>query len=324
MKQTGEVMTQTRVSPGYYLMEVRCPSVADGSHPGQFVHVRCTGGLDPLLRRPLSIHRVNRQHGSFALLYRVQGKGTQLLSQKRPGDKLDLLGPLGKGFNLSLGIPTRACIHSGAKPDASLGNGFEAEPGSARDREEAVLAAGGIGVAPLVYLAEELLALGRRVLFLVGARSASDLVALGALEELQEGCHDRLRVVICTDDGSVGFRGSVAVPLEETVACRRVAAVFACGPEAMLARVIEICRQGGVPGQVSLEARMACGVGACLGCACRLHSDPGQGWPSLEPGKAVHPGTPDGSGIRTGSGKPVYAKVCREGPVFDMEEVIPE
>lgn len=224
-----------------------------GAQPGQFVMVKVAAGIDPLLRRPLSIHRAHLgTSGDFELLFRAAGAGTRALSLVRPGEHLAVLGPLGRGF--------RSC----ARPP--------------------VLVGGGIGVAPLLFFAETLLAQGLRPTLLLGAKRDRDLL-----------CHDDFACLavpfrIATEDGSKGETGFVTRLLEHELASTPHSAVYACGPVPMLAAVAALCAHHAVPCQVSLEAHMACGVGACLGCVI-----PGTHGPSL--------------------------RVCHEGPVFDASDV---
>ncbi|GAB4275270.1 MAG: dihydroorotate dehydrogenase electron transfer subunit [Deferrisomatales bacterium] len=224
------------------------------AEPGQFAMLRVSDGLDPLLRRPFSIHRVvDPQAGEFEVLFRVVGTGTDRLSRVHVGDRVDALAPLGRGFRLDAGAP--------------------------------LLVGGGVGVAPLLFLAEALLAEGARPKLLLGARSDRDLL-----------CHDDFACLavpyaVATEDGSVGRPGLVTKLLEgELRGAPPGCCVYACGPVPMLAAVAGLCRARGVPCQVSLEAYMACGVGACLGC--------------------VVPAT-----------RADYLRVCKEGPVFDADEV---
>lgn len=245
------------LSPLHFALALRAPRVAAAASPGQFVHVRVAEALDPLLRRPFGISQADPGEGSLRLLVQVVGRGTECLARRRPGDPLDLLGPLGRGF---------------APPG---------RPGAA------VLVAGGVGVAPFPFLARRLAA-ERPVTALVGAASRDYLLAEDALREAGAA------VEVATEDGSAGRRGLVTDLLARHL--EGAAMVYACGPTAMLRRVAEICRAAGVPCQVSLDGRMACGSGACLGCAVRTRSGDGHGSP--------------------------YAKVCRDGPVFPAEEVL--
>lgn len=220
--------------------------------PGQFVQVGVSSTADPLLKRPFSIHYCNGSR--LVLLYQVTGRGTNLLAAKKEGEILEVTGPLGRGFPLP-------------------------------EEGRAVVVAGGMGAAPLYYLLHALKSAGRDVTFLYGARTAAALV-------LQEQYRSLVRhYAAATDDGSFGRQGPVTELLQEELS-RRPGVVFACGPEPMLREAAAIAAGFNSRCFVSLEARMACGVGACLGC--------------------VIPGA-DGR----------YRRVCADGPVFAAEEVFP-
>jgi dihydroorotate dehydrogenase electron transfer subunit len=244
----ASVLTHEALGAGYHRLVLAAPEVALQCRPGQFVHVRVSEDRYPLLRRPFSVAR--RGDGTITLLYRVVGKGTALLAGLRPGGCLDLLGPLGSGFEL---LPGR----------------------------RAVLVAGGAGIAPLLFLAQLAWETGHPVRAVVGAAQAAELVGTADLGELG------VPAAYATDDGSLGHHGPVTDLLEGSLAGE---ALYACGPPAMLRKVQTLAREQAVPGQLSLEASMACGVGACRGCACRAHGG--------------------------------YRMVCTDGPVFDLEEVV--
>lgn len=232
----------------YFRIRLR-PSRPFVAAPGQFAMVKVSDGIDPLLRRPFSIHRHEATSpGDFEILFRAVGAGTKLLARTHVGDRLDVLAPLGQGFRL--------------------------------DAKRPVLVGGGIGVAPLLFLAEEFLRRGVRPKLLVGGRRDRDIL-----------CHEDFGCLaipysIATEDGSLGETGLVTRLLEEALVDPAGAQVYACGPTPMLAAVARACSLRRVPCQVSMEAHMACGVGACLGC--------------------VVPGAAGG-----------YLRVCKEGPVFD-------
>ncbi len=259
VQEQGKVLSNLEVAPNIFLMSLRLPQVAKTARPGQFVHLQISPLCDPLLRRPFSIHRTKPQGAEVSILYQVVGRGTKLLSQKHPGERLDCLGPLGRGF----AIP---------KEDAQF-----------------ILVAGGIGIAPLIFLAETLLGKKEKkrtgMVFLMGAASGEYI-----LYERELLCWGAT-VAVATDDGSKGHRGAVTDLLAPRVdrsvnGCR----IFACGPEAMLQKVARIANQRKIPCQLSLEQRMACGLGACLGCV-----------------------------VKTRSG---YQRVCVDGPIFPAQEVI--
>ncbi len=242
----------------YFKVRLLAPQIAETAVPGQFVHVRVTGTFDPLLRRPFSIARRHLEDGWIDLIVKVVGKGTQLLSEVRPGILLDVLGPLGKGFSLDT---------SGS----------------------AILVGGGIGVAPLLFLADELQTLNTDFLFFQGFRNQNELCCVDELKGLSG------EFILVTDDGSAGRKGLVTEHLAKALERRSLrgnATIFACGPEIMLREVARIADQFDADWQFSFEMRMACGMGACMGCA-----------------------------IPTFDGEH-YRLVCKDGPVFKKHEVL--
>ncbi|HSW09619.1 MAG TPA: dihydroorotate dehydrogenase electron transfer subunit [Bacillota bacterium] len=246
--EQARVVENRLLAPGHRRMVLHAPAIAAAAGPGQFVHLRAHDSFHPLLRRPLSVARCDRSAGTLVLIYRVIGEGTTRLADRRPGDWIDLLGPLGRGFRLAPGLTP-------------------------------LLVAGGVGVAPLIFLAEECVRKGRAVEVLAGARSASLLVGEEDLRELGVKCCP------ATDDGSRGYRGPVTGLLEGRLDGR---ALYASGPPGMLRQVQQLA--GEVPAQLCIEATMACGVGACRGCACRARGG-------------------------------AHRLVCTDGPVFDSHEV---
>ncbi len=214
--------------------------------------LRVAPGIDPLLRRPFSIHRM-LEGGEFEVLFRVVGRGTRILANVHVGDRVDALGPLGRGFRVE-----------GNRP---------------------LIVGGGIGVAPLLFLAESFLEAGIRPKLLVGARTERDLLCQDDFSCLA------LPFAVATEDGSAGSPGQVTRLLAREIAeGTEGMTVYACGPLPMLKAVSRLCGEHGIPCQVSMEAHMACGIGACLGCVVPA---PGGG----------------------------YVRVCREGPVFQASEI---
>lgn len=223
----------------------------------------------PLLRRPFSIHDADPAGEQIALLYEIRGRGTAALANRRPGEELDLLGPLGKGF----AIPD--------SPDMSL-----------------LLVGGGIAVAPLYFLARFLA--GRRSLeratVLIGARTSEMLLCKAGFGAIGAD------VKVATDDGTAGYHGFVTGLMHEYVESINQAhppMVYACGPMLMLAAAADIARVHNLACQVSAEAKMACGIGACMSCVIKVRPD-----------------------AQASGGSFKYARVCKEGPVFDAHEVI--
>ncbi len=265
--RTGEIVDNRCTAPDHFLMAVRLPASFTTPAPGQFVMVRETGRGEPLLARPFSVFDFHRCGDDcvLELLYRVAGRGTFLFSRMRPKDELTVLGPLGRGFTIPAGI------------------------------RRGLFVAGGVGVAPLHFLVHTgFLTAGtkslREAIFYFGARS-QDLLA--GLARLSGFCDLR----ICTDDGSRGYRGPVTDLLKRDIDDYdpKETVVFGCGPAPMIRSLGRLLGNNRIPCQVSLEERMACGIGACLGCAVAI-GGPG--------------------------GKTEYRKVCEDGPVFDLREIL--
>lgn len=251
MDENCEVAFQREVAGGVFLLGIKSHAIAGKAAPGQFVMVRVRNSLSPLLRRPFSICGV--VDGIIVLLYMVVGEGTEILSGTLPGQRISVLGPLGNGFRLPSGI------------------------------KRIFLVGGGMGIAPLLFLA------GRiepgHAVFMAGYRSSEKAVPI---KDLGLPCPG---IQLATEDGSEGVRGLVTDLLELRIREDNIEdpVVFACGPVPMLRRVSSLCLELGISCQISLEAHMACGLGACQGCAV--------------------PGSKD-------SGK-VFFHVCKDGPVFD-------
>ena len=247
----------------------RCMGMATGdayktARPGQFVMVKIDSGFAPLLRRPFSIHRLidpGDGNAGIELLYKMVGPTTDQMGGLRPGDSLSLLGPLGRGFT----VP----------PELS----------------RTALVGGGIGIAPLVFLASGLIAASHgpdSIGVFLGGRSAADLLCADDFSEMG------LRVSTTTDDGSVGEKGLVTGPLERALATGDIQQVYACGPLGMLKGVAALAEKYQVACQVSIETIMACGMGACMGCAVKSKD-------TLED-RCRH--------------------ACLDGPVFDAGQII--
>ncbi|MGE4558931.1 MAG: dihydroorotate dehydrogenase electron transfer subunit [Desulfobulbus sp.] len=232
------VLANERLSEQYFRLVLRAPVVAAQSQPGQFVMAACGTTLDPLLRRPFSIHRCPGD-GTVHLLIKIVGKGTGLLAGLQPGESVDLLGPLGKGFSY--------------QPELT-----------------SCLVGGGVGIAPLLFLVEQAnlqFPEHTPIVVFLGARTGEDVHRIG-IEFQQLGC----QVTIATDDGSLGHHGLVTEPLAEAISSMQKA--YVCGPMPMMAATAALCKVAGIGCEVSLESHMACGLGACLGCT--VHGADGQ------------------------------------------------
>jgi len=225
------VKSNTKVMPNIYLLWAKAPAVAGAAQPGQFVMVRASDNNDRILRRPLGIHRLNDK-GEIALLYETVGKGTEWLSQRKKGESIDILGPLGRGF--------------------------------AVDSKRLLLVAGGVGIAPLIFLAEKAIEDGRKVTLLFGAKTAKQVYSKKLLPAGVE-------FIPVTQDGLIERKGMVTDLLDELVGSADQ--IFACGPAAMYKAMSQMKILKGRRVQVSMEARMGCGFGICYGCTIKTRND---------------------------------------------------
>jgi dihydroorotate dehydrogenase electron transfer subunit len=250
-----------------YLLTLAAPEQARLIRPGQFVMLKCAEDLDgnPLLRRPFTIFNILRHAASgrpagLELLVKIVGAGTRKLIGIRPGQSIHCLGPQGRGFDISSGMRNRV--------------------------EMAYLVAGGVGIAPLYLLAQSLMQQNVRPVLFYGGAAAADLVLRECFEELG------IEVHYTTEDGSFGDCGRVTLPLEQSLKkhAGRSIRVYACGPWGMMKAVHALSVKNRLRCEVSLEARMGCSLGACLGCVVRSKDQEGEA---------------------------KYIRVCQEGPVMD-------
>ncbi len=259
-QENVEVLWNKKVGPGYYRIGLTCHRGYVRAKPGQFIMLRFPDRMVPLLRRPFSIHRPIVSEGGLSgieVLYKVIGEGTRRLSKCNKGDIVDILGPLGNGFSF-----------------------FD-------HYNRIYIVAGGIGVAPMLYLATTLLERGvdpSGCQVFLGGKSKDDLLCQDDFAEIGVAVH------ITTDDGSSGDQCFVTDPLQMASESRRPDIIYACGPLEMLSCVIGIAEKNDIPCQVSVETIMACGIGACLGCA------------------VARKDSPEG-----------YMHACMDGPVFDAQ-----
>ncbi|TLN09783.1 dihydroorotate dehydrogenase electron transfer subunit, partial [bacterium] len=226
----AEVARIEEVGGGHFRVAL-APHFKVAPRPGQFAMLRVRDSATPLLRRPLSIHRWNGKEVEF--LFRVKGEGTKILSELKSGAMVDVLMPLGRGFEAK--------------------------------RPRPLLVGGGIGVAPLLYLAEDCKKRGLSPKLLLGGRSDGDLLCRS------DFCALEMETAFATEDGSFGETGLITALLKKELesGSREELSVHACGPMPMMAAVARLCGEYGVDCEVSLEAHMACGVGACLGCVVK-------------------------------------------------------
>ncbi len=249
------VISHKSAGRGFYCLVLKAPEAASAALPGQFVMLRVSENRDPLLARPFGISSIPSK-SSIEIIYRVVGRGTALLTGRKPGETLTVLGPLGKPFPM----PDRRAIP--------------------------VLVGGGSGFPPLHFLA-------RRIgssHFFIGSRDKECLPPLLIMKSFRDS---GAKVHVATEDGSCGFCGMSTDVLKEflskTEKKERIV-IYACGPHAMMAAVSRIAAEHGITCYVSMEERMACGLGACMGCSIPM---------------------------KAGG----YKRACKEGPVFDSREI---
>lgn len=257
IQQTCTVIRMTQLAPTTWRMELNAGKLVEehGLRPSQFLHIKCGDGQ--LLRRPISVSEAiasgSGPEDVVSIIFEVRGEGTKWLSQRMLGDKLDVLGPLGNGFDFN---------QSGRY----------------------LLVGGGIGIPPLIGCANELCSNSIAVL---GYRS-EDKAIPWVIDRFRGRCQE---TVVCTDDGSLGRYGFVDSQVYDILAKDKdFTSILVCGPKPMLKSVANVASEFGISCQVSMEERMACGVGACLGCAIRMKD-----------GTMKH--------------------VCKDGPVFNWSEV---
>jgi dihydroorotate dehydrogenase electron transfer subunit len=250
---TSEIVANHEVARDYFQMDFSWDADVPPPTPGQFFTIRVADSAVPLLRRPFGISGFG--HGLASMIYWRRGPATRLLAGYEAGDTLTVMGPLGIGF----------------PPPAR-----EAVP---------VLVAGGVGIGPLLFFANELAAAGHSPTLLIGARTDAG--------QPQVSVDHRVQLRRATDDGSVGFHGTVVGLLEHTIEISSGSPeLYLCGPNPMLKAGHEVALRHDLPAWVSMEQTMGCAVGACMGCAVRVH------------------------------GPEQYARVCTEGPVFRSTEIV--
>jgi dihydroorotate dehydrogenase electron transfer subunit len=262
IQETATVLWNQKINSGYSRIGLTCTSQYAKARPGQFVTLRFPEQNSPFLRRPFSIHRLIGQGDDISgieILYKIVGQFTQKLSLAKQGDQVDLLGPLGHGFTLSDSIRNVAFV------------------------------AGGIGVAPLIFLYDALvhskISFSESAVF-IGGRSQVDILCKSVFNSTNIKLHT------ITEDGSEGEKGLVTMPLTRWLKTHHPDIIYACGPMPMLKVIIAIAKLENISCEVSVETIMACGIGACLGCAIQTNQEPEK-----------------------------YRHVCVDGPVFNAADL---
>ncbi|OQX55263.1 MAG: hypothetical protein B5M53_04500 [Candidatus Cloacimonas sp. 4484_209] len=242
-----------RLEEGISIVDIYVPGFRGDAEPGQFVMLKINSYYDPFLRRPYSIFECNNEQ--IKILVKSVGRASNLLVEKKQYEKIEIFGPLGTGFTL-------------------------------KNNYHPVLIAGGIGLAPLWFLAKRLKYHKQRFSFIFGERTASQL-GNNVLNSFGK------YVTLTTDDGSRGFKGTVLSVLPHIIESipHNDIAMYACGPVNMLRNIVKLSKKSKIPAYISLEERMACGIGVCLGCSVKK------------------------------KGERAFMRVCKDGPVFNSEEV---
>ena len=224
-----KVVSNEKLCPRFYRLCFDAPAIVRKIQPGQFVHIRARDGLEPFFRRPFSVYRAKKH---VEIFYEVVGPGTKILSLKKKGDPLDVLGPVGRPFDMP---------PSGTK--------------------QVVMIAGGIGVAPFLILSDILKKKNLELVLLYGGRTKGHVFNMKEFKK--NGCAAH----VATDDGSVGTRGRVDKLFSKIDLNAKTTFIYTCGPKPMMAAAQKFARQHGIKGQAACEEVMACALGACLGCS---------------------------------------------------------
>lgn len=238
-----------------FKFSVEAKDIVEIAKPGQFIEIRVNDDIEPFLRRPISIYNLDKENGILEFIFQVKGKGTTILSRKKEGDLIDIIGPLGNG-----------CFK------------FD-------KYKKIAIIGGGIGVFPLYELAKEAKIAGKNASVYLGFRSKDFVLLENEFKSVSN------KLIVSTDDGSYGENGFAINFLKKDFGKENFDVIYACGPLPMLKSVQEYAKGNNIPCQISLEERMGCGLGVCLGCAVKkAESDE-------------------------------YFHVCKGGPVFDATKV---
>lgn len=257
VKVNCELLKKEMLIDGIYKFSVKSPEIANSARAGQFLEIKVSETGEPFLRRPISIYNIDKENGIVEFIFQVKGRGTGILAERKIGDLIDIMGPLGFG-------------------------GFKVQ-----EYNNVAIIGGGIGTYPLYELVKELKGKANLNVYL-GFRDKSLVTCEKEFEEI--GLN---KLVVTTDDGSYKEKGYAIDFMKKDIEEHKVDMIFACGPLPMLKAVRAYAIENNIPCQISLEERMGCGIGACLGCAVKVISGE----------------------------EPRYGHVCKEGPVFNAADV---
>ena len=255
----AKLLKKEELKPGIFKFSVQADEILKTAKPGNFIEIRVNDDIEPFLRRPISIHNIDIENGILEFIFQEKGKGTKILSIRREGELIDIIGPLGFG----------TFKYSSFKNLAIIG--------------------GGIGVFPLYELAKSANLDNVNVNTYLGFRN-KDLVVLE--DEFRKVSNN---LIITTDDGSYSQKGFAIDFLKKDIEDGKVDSIYACGPLPMLRAIRELALEKNIPCQISLEEKMACGLGVCLGCAVKTAA--------------------------SSKDAPEYWHVCKAGPVFQAKDV---
>ena len=255
----AKLLKKEELKPGILKFSVQADEIVSTAKPGNFIEIRVNDDIEPFLRRPISIYNMNKENGILEFIFQIKGKGTTILARRNEGELIDIVGPLGFGtFKYS-------------------------------SYENLAIIGGGIGVFPLYELAKSAKNENKNVNTYLGFRN-KDLVVLE--NEFKKVSN---QLTITTDDGSYAQKGFAIDFLKKDIEDGKIDGIYACGPLPMLRAVRELAIEKNIPCQISLEERMACGLGVCLGCAVKTAKSPREA--------------------------PEYWHVCKAGPVFQAKDV---
>lgn len=259
MQLNAKLVNVEQLKKDIFKFSIEAKEIADIAKPGQFLEIRVTDQVEPFLRRPISIYNIDKENGVLEFIFQIKGKGTEILAKKQIGDLIDIVGPLGYGT-------------------------FE----YSKYQNLAVIG-GGIGVFPLYELAKQAIKDKKNVTTYLGFRNKECVMLEKEFERVSN------ELCLATDDGSYGKNGFAINFLKEDIEKRKIDSIYACGPLPMLRAVKKLSIEKNIPCQVSLEEKMGCGIGVCVGCSVKVAS--------------------------SSYDNPEYVGVCKAGPVFDATYV---
>lgn len=255
----AKLIKKEKLLEGLYKFSLEAREIVKNAKPGNFIEIRVNDNLDPFLRRPISIYNLDKENGILEFIFQVRGNGTNILAKKQEGDLIDIIGPLGSGT-------------------------FKFE-----GKNNIAIIGGGIGIFPLYELAKQAKEKGINIHTYLGFRNKELVVLEKEFKEVSTN------LTITTDDGSYKEKGFAINFLEEDIKKEKYDGIFVCGPLPMLKAVKKLAEEKGVSCQISLEEKMGCGLGVCLGCAVKTATSTKE--------------------------NPDYVHICKAGPVFDSKIV---